>query len=77
MKRWGYLAVVIDLYNRKVIGYAISKKIDAELACQALSNATARNGKPKELIFHGDRGCQYNSRENTSRCLRKTASEAA
>ena len=60
---WVYLAAVIDLYNREVIGYSISKKIDAELACRALSNAIARNGKPKELIFHSDRGCQYSSRE--------------
>ena len=60
---WVYLAAVIDLYNREVIGYAISKWIDAELACQTLSNAIARNGKPKELIFHSDRGCQYSSRK--------------
>ncbi|MBR4459193.1 MAG: DDE-type integrase/transposase/recombinase [Clostridia bacterium] len=31
--------------------------------CQALSNAVARNGKPKELIFYSDRGCQYSSRK--------------
>lgn len=45
-----YLAVVIDLYNREVIGYAVSKRIDAELACQALSNAIARHGRPKTLV---------------------------
>ncbi len=60
---WVYLAAVIDLINREVIGYSVSKKIDAELACQALSNAIARNGKPKELIFHSDRGYQYSSRK--------------
>ena len=57
-----YLAVVIDLYNREVIGYAVSRKIDAEQACQALSNAIARYGRPKTLVFHSDRGCQYSSR---------------
>ena len=59
---WVYLAVVIDLYNREVIGYAVSKRIDAELACQALSNAIARYGRPRTLVFHSDRGCQYSSK---------------
>ena len=56
---WVYLAAVIDLYNREVIGYSISKKIDTELVKQALSNAIARQGKEDGLIFHSDRGCQY------------------
>ena len=60
---WVYLAAVIDLYNREVIGYAISKKIDADLACQALSNAIAGRGRPRALIFHSDRGCQYSSKK--------------
>ena len=60
---WVYLAAVIDLYNREVIGYAISKKIDADLACQALSNAIAGRGRPRTLIFHSDRGCQYSSKK--------------
>lgn len=59
---WVYLAVVIDLYNREVIGYAISKKIDTELVKQALSNAIASQGTKKGLIFHSDRGCQYSSK---------------
>lgn len=59
---WVYLAVVIDLYNREVIGYEISKKIDTELVKRALGNAIARNGVSKNLIFHSDRGCQYASK---------------
>ena len=59
---WVYLALGIDLYSREVIGYAVSKRIDAELACQALSNAMARYGRPRTLVFHSDRGCQYGSR---------------
>jgi transposase InsO family protein len=59
---WVYLAVVIDLYNREVIGYAISKKIDTELVKQALSNAIASQGTKEGLIFHSDRGCQYSSK---------------
>ena len=60
---WVYLAIVIDLYNREVIGYEVSKRIDADLACNALGNAIAKNGKPKSLIFHSDRGCQYSSKK--------------
>ena len=48
--------------NREVIGYAVSRKMNAELACRALMNAVARNGKPKSLVFHSDRGSQYSSR---------------
>ena len=59
---WVYLATVIDLYNREIIGYSLSKKIDAELAKRALSNALARNPDASGLIFHSDRGCQYSSR---------------
>lgn len=59
---WVYLAVVMDLYNREVIGYSISKKIDTDLVKQALSNAIARQGREEGLIFHSDRGCQYSSK---------------
>lgn len=59
---WVYLAVVIDLYNREVIGYEISKKIDTELVKRAMGNAIARNGVSENLIFHSDRGCQYASK---------------
>lgn len=53
---WVYLALVIDLYNREVIGYSISKKIDTELVKSALANAIARQGTSENLIFHSDRG---------------------
>ena len=49
---WVYLAAVIDLYNREVIGYAISKKIDTELVKRALGNAIGRRGTKKGMIFH-------------------------
>ena len=61
---WIYLAAVMDLYNREIIGYAISKKCDTELVCRALRNAVARRGNSREgLIFHSDRGCQYSSKK--------------
>lgn len=59
---WIYLAVVLDLYNREVIGYAMGKKIDAELTKQALANAMGRQGVKEGLIFHSDRGSQYVSK---------------
>ena len=59
---WVYLAVVIDLYNREVIGYAISKKIDTELVKRALGNALAKRTGKTGLIFHSDRGSQYASK---------------
>jgi len=55
---WVYLAIVIDLYNREVIGYSISKRIDTELVKCALANAIARSGTRENMIFHSDRGCQ-------------------
>ena len=54
---WVYMAVVMDLYNREVVGYSISKKIDT-----ALSNAVARFGTREGLIVHTDRGSQYASK---------------
>ena len=59
---WVYLAVVIDLYNREVVGYSVSKKIDTELVKAALSNAVGRFGTREGLIVHTDRGSQYASK---------------
>ena len=58
---WVYLAVVMDLFNREVIGYDIGKKIDTQLVKNALGNAIGRRGLIDGLIFHSDRGCQYAS----------------
>ena len=49
---WLYLAVVLDLYTRKVIGWATSTRIDAELACTALRGALARRGEPRGVVMH-------------------------
>lgn len=61
---WVYLACVIDLHNKEVVGYDISKKADAELVCRALSYALARRNitKNNTLTCHTDRGVQYASR---------------
>lgn len=57
--RWIYLAVVIDLYARRVIGYAVSDRADTSLACAALEMAWQQRGRPAGVMFHSDQGCQY------------------
>ena len=54
-----YLAVVMDLYSRKIIGWQISKRIDAQLAMDALRMAVSRRNPPRGVIHHSDRGVQY------------------
>lgn len=54
-----YLAVILDLYSRKVIGWAISKRIDAELGLAALRQAIHTRHPPPGCIHHSDRGVQY------------------
>ena len=58
---WLYLAVVIDLFGRRVVGYATSKNPDSELTKKALRMAYESRGKPKGLLFHSDQGCHYTS----------------
>ncbi len=59
---WLYLAVVIDLYSRKVIGWSMSKRINKKLVCDALNMALALRSFPKGVLFHSDRGSQYCSK---------------
>ena len=56
---WLYLAVVIDLYSRSVVGWSMSERMTASLVCDALSMALFRRSFPKNVIFHSDRGSQY------------------
>ena len=58
---WCYLASVMDLYSRKIIGHAMSKLIDTTLALQAVKNAIQLQRPTKNLILHSDLGCQYTS----------------
>ena len=59
-----YLAVVLDAFSRKVIGWALDDHLEASLAIEALDMAiTARNPAPKTLIHHSDRGVQYASHD--------------
>ena len=63
-KGWSYLAVVMDLYSRKIIGWSVSDKPDTSLVLSALSQAlVTRNYVHGQLMFHSDQGCQYTSKE--------------
>ena len=61
--KWSYLAVVLDLFSRRVVGWALSDKPDAELATKALDMAWEQRGRPKNVTFHSDQGSQYGSRK--------------
>jgi transposase InsO family protein len=54
-----YVAVVLDAHSRKVIGWAISRSLEAALAVDALRMALRRRGAPEGLVHHSDRGVQY------------------
>lgn len=63
---WLYLAVVLDLYSRYVVGWAMSERMTATLVCDALKMALWRRKRPTGVIVHSDRGVQYCSREYQS-----------
>lgn len=60
---WTYLASVMDLYDRKIIGWSYSKNITAELATQAVKNACINIPDTNGIILHSDLGSQYTSDE--------------
>jgi len=60
---WLYVAVVLDLYSRLVVGWAMSDRMSATLTCDALRMAVFRRHRPRRVIVHSDRGSQYCSRE--------------
>jgi len=60
---WLYLAVVMDLYSRKVVGWATSHTMQTELVCRALRMALGARKPAPGLILHSDRGSQYASHE--------------
>lgn len=63
---WVYLAVIIDLYSRRVIGWAISNRMKQDLAIRALNMAVALRRPPPGCIHHTDRGSQYCAHEYRS-----------
>jgi transposase InsO family protein len=59
---WLYLAVFIDLYSRRVVGWSMGERMTAELVCDALRMAWFRGKRPVDVIVHTDRGSQYCSK---------------
>mgnify|MGYP003402672930 FL=1 len=65
---WLYLATVIDLYNREVVGYSMASHMQTSLITAAVDMAVGRGLMDRGAIFHSDRGSQYTSQE-FARCL--------
>lgn len=64
---WIYLATVIDVFSRKVVGWAVQDSMETTIINDALAMALARRLPPPGLIFHSDRGSQYASNDFRSR----------
>ena len=58
---WLYLAAILDLFSRKIVGWAMSERIDTVLVLNALAMALRHRRPPAKLLFHTDRGVQYAS----------------
>ena len=58
---WLYLAVVLDLFSRQVVGWSMRSRIDSELAINALLMAVWRRNPKEKVVVHSDQGCQYTS----------------
>jgi transposase InsO family protein len=58
---WLYLATVLDIASRRVVGFALAEHLRTELVADALTNAIAARDPAPGVIFHADRGCQYTS----------------
>lgn len=58
---WLYVAVVLDLYSRRIVGWSMQTQMTAQLVTDALMMAVWRRGRPEALLHHSDRGSQYTS----------------
>ena len=63
LEGWLYLAVILDLFSRRVVGYAISERIDRALVLEALGKALEQRPGARDLVHHSDRGSQYASHD--------------
>ena len=68
---WAYLATVIDVHSRRVVGWAIADHMRTSLVTDALDMAITARRPPAGVIFHSDRGSQYTSGEFDAYCRRK------
>lgn len=72
---WLYLATVIDLYSRRVIGWALTGHLRADLVCDALTMAVAtRGGHVDGVVFHSDRGCQTRFKQSSQHLNQRSCS---
>jgi putative transposase len=71
-EKWLYLAIVMDLYSRRVVGWSIADHLRSSLVEEALRKAIKTRQCPRGLIFHSDRGSQYGSK--SFRAILKQAS---
>jgi putative transposase len=60
---WLYVAAVLDLFSRRVVGWSMSASMTAQLVSDAMTMAIWRRGKPGALLHHSDRGSQYTSEQ--------------
>ena len=60
---WLYLAVVLDCFSRRIVGWSLSRNIDADLVCDALAMALLQRCPQDDLVHHSDRGVQYASQK--------------
>ena len=67
---WLYVAVVLDLYSRRIVGWSMSQAMTSQLVTDALMMALWRRGRPESLMHHSDQGSQYTS-ESFQRLLRE------
>lgn len=74
--KWHYLAVVMDIYARRIVDWALSGNRDADLVTKALDMAYEQRGKPQGLLFHSDQGSQYGSRHFRQRLWRYRISQS-
>jgi putative transposase len=63
-----YLAVVLDVWSRKIVGWAMSSRLVTQIVLDALAMAIAQRSPATGVIFHSDQGCQYTSIEFGKHC---------
>ena len=63
LQGWLYVAAVLDLFSRRIVGWSMQAEMTADLVSDALMMALWRRGRPRELLHHSDRGTQYTSEQ--------------
>jgi len=63
LEGWLYLAVILDLFSRRVVGWALNERLERKLALEAMHMAVVQRHPPQGLLHHSDRGSQYASTE--------------